>query len=45
MENDLQKRLFDFAVDVFVLLKEIPDNYGYQVYKIQLIKMEILQSP
>jgi four helix bundle protein len=38
MENNLQKRLFNFAVDVFNLLKQVPNTDGYQVYKYQLIK-------
>jgi four helix bundle protein len=38
MKTNLKNRLFDFAVDVFNLLKEIPDNGGYQIYKNQLLK-------
>jgi four helix bundle protein len=38
MENSLQKRLVDFAIDVFNLLQKIPCNAGYSVFKFQLIK-------
>lgn len=38
MENDLQKRLFDFALRVFRQMRKIPFDRDIQVYKTQLIK-------
>lgn len=38
MVNELQKRLFRFAIDVFKLVKDVPDSGIYRIYKYQLIK-------
>ena len=38
VQNELSKRLFDFAVRVIRLLRELPDTAEYRVIKHQLIK-------
>ena len=38
MKNDLQKRLFDFAVDVLNFLKELPNSPELNVIRYQLAK-------
>ena len=38
MRNDLQQRLFDFAVDVLYLLKELPNSPELNVIRYQLAK-------
>ena len=37
-ENDLSKRLFDFAVRVIKLLRTLPNNTEYKVIRHQLVK-------
>jgi len=38
MENDLQKRIFDFVVDVILFLRTLPDSQEFKIIKYQLIK-------
>jgi four helix bundle protein len=38
MENDLAKRLFDFAVRALQLIRKLPDTTEYKVIKYQLAK-------
>lgn len=38
MENDLQKRIFDFVVDVILFLRTLPDTQELKIIKNQLIK-------
>ena len=38
MENNLQKRIFDFVVEVILFLRTLPDTQEYNIIKNQLIK-------
>nr|WP_321358419.1 four helix bundle protein [uncultured Draconibacterium sp.] len=38
MENNLQKRIFDFVTEVIFFLRTLPDSQEYKVIKYQLIK-------
>ncbi len=38
MKNELQKRIFDFVVEVIKFLRTLPDTQEYYVIKNQLIK-------
>jgi four helix bundle protein len=38
MENDLQKRIFDFVVEVILFMRTLPDTHEYKIIKNQLIK-------
>ncbi|MFV0591799.1 MAG: four helix bundle protein [Draconibacterium sp.] len=38
MENDLQKRIFDFVVEVILFLRTLPDTQEFKIIKYQLIK-------
>ncbi|WP_346855306.1 four helix bundle protein [uncultured Draconibacterium sp.] len=38
MENNLQKRIFDFVVEVIFYLRTLPDTQEYRIIKNQLIK-------
>ena len=38
MKNDLQKRIFDFVVEVILFLRTLPDTQEYKIIKYQLIK-------
>ena len=38
MKNELQKRLFEFVVKVFKLLKTLPDTKEFSVIRYQLLK-------
>ena len=38
MENNLQKRIFEFVTEVILFLRTLPDTQEYKVIKYQLIK-------
>ncbi|WP_319511562.1 four helix bundle protein [uncultured Draconibacterium sp.] len=38
MENNLQKRIFEFVTEVILFLRTLPDSQEYKVVKYQLIK-------
>jgi len=38
MENNLQKRIFDFVVEVILFLRTLPHSQEYRMIKTQLIK-------
>ena len=38
MDNDLQKRIFDFVVEIILFLRTLPDTQEYKIIKNQLIK-------
>ena len=38
MENELQKRIFEFVVEVIKLVRKLPDTQEYYIIKNQLVK-------
>jgi four helix bundle protein len=38
MERDLQRRLFQFAIDVIFSIRELPNTVEYKVINFQLVK-------